>query len=133
MRSTIKNITPQKPSPEGGLVGLYGLPNCEGTQAVTKWLKEKGFEILLHNYKTGGISEEKLAEWSRRLGWEKLLNKRSTTWRILSKQQQDNVVDETTAIKTMIENTTLIKRPVIEYGKELLVGFDEKLLAKTFG
>ena len=69
----------------------------------------------------------------KKLGWEKLLNKRSTSWRSLSKEAQDTIVDESSAIKAMMENTSLIKRPVIEYGKELLVGFDEKLLAKTFG
>jgi arsenate reductase (glutaredoxin) len=113
-------------------VKLYGLPYCDATQGVTKWLEQKSFEISLHNYKTDGISAEKLKEWSGRLGWEKLLNKRSTTWRSLSKEKQDNVVDERSAIKAMMENTSLIKRPVIEFGKELLVGFDEKKLSNTF-
>ena len=68
----------------------------------------------------------------KQLGWEKILNKRSTTWRSLPKETQDNVVDESSAIKAMMENTSLIKRPVIEFEKELLVGFDEKKLSNTF-
>jgi Spx/MgsR family transcriptional regulator len=117
----------------GGLVKLYGLPYCDGTIAVTKWLEAKGFAISLHNYKTEGITADKLSEWSKRLGWEKLLNKRSTTWRSLSKEEQDKVTDEQSSIDAMLKNTSLIKRPVIEFEKELLIGFDEKLLGKTFG
>lgn len=111
---------------------MYGLPNCDATQAVMKWFGKKGIEISLHNYKTDGIHIDKLREWSRQLGWEKLLNKRSTTWRGLSKEEQDNVVDEATANEAMLKNTSLIKRPVIESGKELLVGFDEQKLKHTF-
>ena len=132
MKSITEKQALQKPSQRGGLVGLYGLPYCDATQGVIKWLEAKGFEINLHNYKTDGITAEKLKEWSSRLGWEKLLNKRSTTWRSLSKEKQDKVVDEDSAIKAMMENTSLIKRPVIEFEKELLIGFDEKKLSNTF-
>lgn len=113
-------------------IKLYGLPYCDGTQAVMKWFEQKGIDTSLHNYKTDGISKEKLTEWAGKLGWEKLLNKRSTTWRGLSKEEQDKVVDETTAVNAMLQNTSLIKRPVIESGKNLLAGFDEKLLSNTF-
>lgn len=113
-------------------VKLYGLPYCDGTQAVVKWFEAKGIAASLHNYKTDGISEEKLKEWSKVLGWQKLLNKRSTTWRSLSKQEQDAVVDELSAINLLLQNSSLIKRPVIESGKNLLIGFDEKQLSNTF-
>lgn len=113
-------------------VKLYGLPYCDGTIAVAKWLEAKGYTVLLHNYKTDGISKEKLAEWTEALGWEKVLNKRSTTWRSLKKEEQDSVTDENTAIEIMLKNTSLIKRPVTEHGKDLLIGFDEKKLSNTF-
>ena len=114
------------------IVKLYGLPYCDGTIAVTKWLESKGYTINLHNYKTDAITAGKLSEWSTILGWEKLLNKRSTTWRSLKQEEQDKVVDEQSAIDAMIKNTSLIKRPVIEFEKELLIGFDEKKLSNTF-
>lgn len=114
------------------IVKLYGLPNCDGTQAVIKWFEKKGIATSLHNYKTDGINIDKLREWSKQLGWEKLLNKRSTTWRSLSKAEQDAVVDEATAIAVMLKSTSLIKRPVIESNKGLLIGFDEKSLNNTF-
>ncbi len=111
---------------------LYGLPNCDSTQDAMKWFKKKGIEATLHNYKTAGITAGQLKKWAAVLSWEKLLNKRSTTWRGLSKEQQESVVNETTAIELMLENYSLIKRPVIESGKELLVGFDEKTLSNIF-
>ena len=111
---------------------LYGLPYCDSTAATVKWLDQHGIEHTLHNYKTEGISASKLADWSKQTGWETLLNKRSTTWRSLSKDVQEKIVDEGTAIKAMTENTSLIKRPVIEYEEKLLVGFDEKKLSNTF-
>jgi arsenate reductase (glutaredoxin) len=113
-------------------VKLYGLPYCDGTIAVTKWLEAKGYTINLHNYKTDSITAGKLAAWSKVLGWDKVLNKRSTTWRSLKKEEQDKVVDEQSAVDVMMKNTSLIKRPVIEFEKELLIGFDEKKLSNTF-
>jgi arsenate reductase (glutaredoxin) len=114
-------------------VKLYGLPYCDGTAAAIKWMEENDIENTLHNYKTDGITEKKLAEWARQSGWEKLLNKRSTTWRSLPKEVQDTIVDESSAIKIMMQNTSLIKRPVIEYEKELMIGFDEKKLSILLG
>jgi arsenate reductase (glutaredoxin) len=113
-------------------VKLYGLPYCDATQAVMKWFEKKDIQTVLHNYKTDGISNDKLSEWCKQLGWEKLLNKRSTTWRSLAAHVQDKIVDEDSAIDAMLKNTSLIRRPVIESGKNLLVGFDEKSLNSTF-
>lgn len=113
-------------------VKLYGLPYCDATQAVMKWFENKGIATSLHNYKTDGITSDKLAAWTKTLGWEKVLNKRSTTWRSLKKEEQDAVTDEASAIGMMLKNTSLIKRPVIESGNEVLIGFDEKKLTNTF-
>lgn len=113
-------------------VKLYGLPYCDATAAVSKWLQEKGCSITLHNYKTDGITREKLEEWSSKLGWQKLLNKRSTTWRSLKQEEQESVTGAAAAINLMLRNTSLIKRPVIEFGNNLLLGFDEKTLSNTF-
>lgn len=113
-------------------VQLYGLPYCDATIAVTKWLEAKGYEVTLHNYKTDGITTEKLKAWCKLLGWEKLLNKRSTTWRSLKKEEQDIITNEAAAIAVLLKNTSLIKRPVIEFGNNLLLGFDEKALSNIF-
>ena len=115
-----------------GSIKLFGLPNCDSTRAAIKWFEKKGIETSLHNYKTEGITKDKLGEWAKLLGWEKLLNKKSTTWRSLEKEEQDGITNETAAIRLMLKYTSLIKRPVIESGKELLVGFDENKLSHTF-
>lgn len=113
-------------------VKLYGLPYCDATAGVTKWLEGKGYSISLHNYKTDGITKEKLDEWCSKIGWQKVLNKRSTTWRSLKQDVQDSVTDKSSAVNLMLRNTSLIKRPVIEFGNNLLLGFDEKTLSNTF-
>ena len=69
-------------------------------------------------------------QWAREVGWEKLVNKKGTTWRSLLPAQQEKITDEQTAIELMIEKPSVIKRPVIENGKKILVGFDEEEYAK---
>lgn len=113
-------------------VKLYGLPYCDATAGVTKWLEAKKYTVTLHNCKTDGITKEKLEEWCYKLSWQKVLNKRSTTWRSLPQEKQNAVTDAATAIAVMEQNTSLIKRPVIEFGNNLLLGFDEKALNTVF-
>lgn len=114
-------------------VKIYGLPHCDSTAAAIKWFEKKGIKTSLHNYKNNGITHEKISAWAKELGWQKVLNKRSTTWRGLKKEEQDAVGNEQAAVAIMLKNTSLIKRPVIESGKKLLIGYDEKILAETFG
>ena len=94
------------------------------------WLKENKIPALLHDYKKSGISKEKLIDWCTRTGWEVLLNKKSTTWRELPADIQEKITDQESAIQLMKENTSIIKRPVIEYGNNLMVGFNETVFTK---
>jgi Spx/MgsR family transcriptional regulator len=103
---------------------VYGLPNCDSTQKALKWLEQNNIAANLHNYKTDGITEKALQEWSKKAGWQILLNKKSTTWRSLDKQVQDAVQDEASAISVMLQHNSLIKRPITTIGKHLLAGFD---------
>ena len=86
------------------------------------WLDAHRVAYEFHDYKASGIDVERLKEWSRQVGWEALLNTRGTTWRKLSPSQQAHL-DESKALKLMSDNPSLIKRPVLESGKELVVGF----------
>ncbi len=88
------------------------------------WLDGHGVDYAFHDYKVAGIEVAHLKAWSKQVGWDVLLNTRGTTWRKLSPAEQANV-DEAKAIKLMVENPSLIKRPVLvlENGKNLLVGF----------
>jgi arsenate reductase (glutaredoxin) len=111
-------------------ITLYGIPNCDVTKKAMGWLKKNDLEFSFHDYKQQGISKEKLSVWCDKLGWETIFNKRSTTWRELSEAEQKKVIDQSAAIQTMMENNSIIKRPVIEVGPELVVGFNEHEITK---
>ena len=87
--------------------------------------------IIFHDYKKEGISKAKLTAWCKLAGWQILLNKKSTTWRGLSAKEQVKVTNQTAAIQLMMNNTSLIKRPVIAIGEEILVGFKEDEIAQA--
>ncbi|MBB2149595.1 arsenate reductase [Pedobacter gandavensis] len=105
---------------------IYGIPNCNTVKKARTWLAEQGFNPLFHDFKKQGITVEKLDEWCSTFGWEKVLNKKGTTWKKLSPEQQGNVVDQNSAIEVLLNHTSAIKRPVVELnGKAILIGFDE--------
>lgn len=112
---------------------VYGLKNCDITKKTRDWLEDHQLSYDFHDYKLENISKEKLEEWTASTDWKVLLNKRSTTWRELTPEEQVKVIDKASAIKLMLEKNSIIKRPVIEYKGNLLVGYDEsklKLLLK---
>lgn len=114
------------------MITIYGIPNCDTIKKTLDWFKANKLEVSFHNYKKQGIEADKLAAWCKEVGWQLLLNKKGTTWRALSPEAQLAIADEVTAIEFMRQNTSSIKRPVIEFGKKVLVGFDEENLKKLF-
>ena len=109
---------------------VYGIKNCNTVKSALDWLKKHNIEFEFHDYKTKGITDAKLKEWSKQVGWESLVNKRGTTWRQLDEKVQAKVTSESAAIVLMKEKTSVIKRPLIEKnGKVLLLGFDEETFA----
>ncbi len=96
------------------------------------WLKNKQVVFSFHDYKQEGIGKQKLEAWCNNRGWETIFNKRSTTWRGLSEMEQKKIVNQSAAIKLMMENNSIIKRPVMEYNERLLVGFNEEEYKMTF-
>lgn len=101
---------------------MYGIKNCDTIKKAKKWLDEQGVEFEFHDYKKDGLSETLLTSWIKELGWEALLNRRGTTWRKLPDEIKDNI-DESSAIKVMLENTSIIKRPLLDTGKVKTLGF----------
>ena len=95
------------------------------------WLDNHGVRYEFHDYKTAGIDIARLKDWSKQVGWEVLLNSHGTTWRKLSPTQQAHL-DEAKALKLMSEHPSLIKRPVLENGKALLVGFVAERYTEAF-
>ena len=105
---------------------LYGIKNCNTVKSAIDWLKKNNVDFEFHDYKTKGITDAKLKEWSKQVGWESLVNKRGTTWRQLDEKIQVATTNEKSAIALMTEKTSVIKRPLIERdGKVVLVGFEE--------
>ncbi|QDQ27369.1 ArsC family reductase [Chitinimonas arctica] len=102
---------------------LYGIPNCDTVKKARAWLTAHQQEHSFHDFKKEGAGAELLAGWVARLDWQTLLNKQGTTWRKLDPARQALVVDAASAIALMQEQPSLIKRPVLEHGERLLVGF----------
>jgi len=107
------------------MITVYGIPNCDTIKKTKDWLDEHKIKYEFHDYKKSGISKEKLTAWINKTGLEILLNKKSTTWRNLSEKEQQQANNQAAAIKIMMENNSIIKRPVIEAGDVILVGFNE--------
>ncbi|MCK9258196.1 MAG: ArsC family reductase [Azoarcus sp.] len=108
---------------------IYGIRNCDTMKKSFAWLTEHGAAYRFHDYRKDGITSGKLHDWSKALGWKTLINTRGTTWRKLSPEQQ-TVDTQSAAVKLMLENPSLIKRPVVETASgHLLVGFDPQLFA----
>ena len=106
---------------------VYGIKSCDSVKKATTWLTKHKIPFTFHDYKATGITASKLKSWSQQIGWESFLNKKSTTWRGLDPKIQSTVTNEKAAIHVMTENTSLIKRPLIERdGKVLALGFNEK-------
>ncbi len=112
-------------------ITIYGIPNCNTVKKTLDWFKQKNISIIFHDYKKEGISKEKLTAWCKLTGWQILLNKKSTTWRGLLADEQEKVTNQTAAINLMMNNASLIKRPVIEIGEEILVGFNETEISEA--
>jgi arsenate reductase len=106
------------------MITVYGIPSCDTMKKARTWLDKNHIEYSFHDYKKLGITKAKLKEWCKQVEWDILLNRRGTTWRKLDDDTKAGI-NKTTAIDIMAENTSIIKRPVIETDSVLLVGFSE--------
>lgn len=101
---------------------LYGIKNCDTLKKARKWLDENGVDYQFHDFKKDGLDDPLLSRWEKALGWEALINRRGTTWRKLPEEVRDTISAQT-AHAIMLENPSIIKRPVVERGEEVRVGF----------
>lgn len=112
---------------------VYGIKNCNTVKSALDWLKKNNVEFEFHDYKSKGITAQKLKDWSKQVGWESLVNKKGTTWRQLEDAVKDGITSEAKAIALMMEKTSVIKRPLLEEnGKVLALGFDEAAYRTKF-
>ncbi len=102
---------------------VFGIRNCDTVKKARKWLDEAGIEYQFHDFKKDGLDTDTLKKWEDSVGWETLVNRRGTTWRKLPDQVRDNI-DAQTAHQIMLENPSIIKRPIVERGDSISVGFN---------
>ncbi len=112
------------------IITVYGIPNCDTTKKAMQWLRREKLDFSFHDYKLKGINKQQLEGWCDQAGWELIFNKRSTTWRELGEAVQRKIIDQPSAIKVMVQHNSIIKRPVIEFGNKLLIGFNEEKFSK---
>ncbi|WP_443937808.1 Spx/MgsR family RNA polymerase-binding regulatory protein [Pedobacter sp. MW01-1-1] len=122
-----KKIVPLSPNTEKlkNIMVVYGIPNCNTVKKAIDWLKENNLEFEFHDFKKKGISPEKLNQWCATFGWEVVLNRKGLTWKKLSKEQQAEIKSQEDAVAYLLQNTSAIKRPVIEKDNDaVFIGFD---------
>jgi arsenate reductase len=103
-------------------ITIYGISNCDTMKKARAWLDAHDVNYAFHDYKADGIDRSTLEKWVRAVGWETLLNRAGTTFRKLPDQAKEQI-DEGKAIDLMMKQPSMIKRPVLEHGRTLLVGF----------
>ena len=111
---------------------IYGIRNCDTIKKTLKWLDSQAISYRFHDYRKEGLSPELLAEFAVNLGWEALLNKRGTTYRVLSEELKAQL-DERSALALMLAQPALIKRPLLVLDHRYLLGFDESQYQALLG
>jgi arsenate reductase len=112
-------------------VTIYGIKNCDTMKKARDWLSSHGVAYDFHDYKTAGIAPHVLAGWTREVGWQVLLNRSGTTFRALPETAKTGL-DEAKAIALMAAQPSMIKRPVLDLGGELIVGFKPERYEEAF-
>ena len=103
---------------------VYGIPNCDTVKKARAWLDAQGVAYRFHDFRKDGVPEPNMGRWVAELGWEKLVNRKGTTWRRLPEATQAGVVDAASAQRLMLAEPSVIKRPIVEWPSGLTVGFD---------
>jgi arsenate reductase len=104
---------------------LYGIANCDTVKKARAWLALHAAQVDFHDFRKHGIDKAMLVSWMQQVPWDTLLNRRGTTWRQLPESVKAATDNEAAAIELMLEKPSVIKRPVLEHGGRLTVGFDE--------
>jgi arsenate reductase (glutaredoxin) len=113
-------------------ITIYGIKNCDTMKKARTWLGDHAVTFKFHDYKADGIDRERLKAWSNKVGWEVLLNRAGTTFKALP--DADKVaLDEAKAIGLMLAQPSMIKRPVLDFGRgKVLVGFKPEIYTAAF-
>ncbi len=113
-------------------ITIYGIKNCDTMKKARAWLDQHGVAHVFHDYKSDGIDRDRLEGWARVVGWETLLNRAGTTFRKLSDKDKA-AITEKKAIALMLEQPSMIKRPVLDVAGKLIVGFKPETYDQALG
>lgn len=108
-------------------VVIYGIPTCDTVRRARRWLAARGIAAQFHDLRANPIDAGRLSAWLQHLPYDSLLNRRGQAWRDLAPQARLAIVDQLTASEAMLTNPMLIRRPILEWGDRLVVGFSDSL------
>ena len=115
------------------MITVYGIPNCDTVKKARAWLTERGVAHEFHDFKKQGVPADALDAWLRAVDWEVLVNRKGTTWRKLDAAAQNRVTDTVSARALMLEHASVIKRPVVVVGQEVVVGVNPEAWTRVLG
>ncbi len=104
------------------MLTLFGIKQCDTVKKALNWLTENDVEHTFHDIRKDGLDEQMIQRWTDAAGWQVMVNKRSTTWRNLSDDVKNNLSDDN-VLALLLQNPTLIKRPVVEHPEGVIIGF----------
>lgn len=110
---------------------LYGIKNCDTVKKARKWLENAGVDYQFHDFREDGLTKKQVEGWVKELGWETLVNKRSTSWKALDADARASM-NAATAVAAIMAQPTLIKRPLLDTGKTRHTGFSAAQYADIF-
>ncbi|MFK7975166.1 MAG: ArsC family reductase [Halioglobus sp.] len=110
---------------------LYGIKNCDTVKKARKWLDTQGVEYRFHDFREDGIEKKQVENWVKELGWDVVVNKRSTSWKALDDKERETM-DASSAVAAIMAQPTLIKRPLLDTGKSRHTGFKPAQYADLF-
>ena len=112
-------------------VTLYGISSCDTIRKARTWLEKQRIEFEFHDYRKQGLEQQLLQSMISVLGWEAMLNRRGTTWRSLPDTVKDQI-DQASAMRLMLDNPAIIKRPILARGDQLHLGFSDRQYQEIF-
>ena len=113
-------------------ITLYGIPNCDTVKKARTWLADHQHAFTFHDFKKQGLQRATVEQWLAQLPWDVLVNKKGTTWRALSDERKAGIVDAASALELMLENPSIIKRPVLDRDGQFSVAFSDAQYTTLF-
>ena len=113
------------------MITVYGIKNCDTVKKARKWLDDHAIDYAFHDLRADGLTQGQVGEWVAELGWENLVNKRSTSWKALDESARTSM-DSDSAQAAIMAQPTLIKRPLLDTGHQRFTGFSASNNEKIF-